>query len=187
LVSWLKKLNRFVYSPVTWWKMSSIRDNELGWGIIGKEFQPEGSIHMQLTRGIGCGMISSWFVSDLMLPRTASSVKHKLEAIGSSSVKKAQEFTQAFAPKASPSLYASYDEVYNDSNVNIVYIGTPHSLHYENALAAIAAGKHVLCEKPLTINAKQAESLIEAAKQKNVYLMEGNCILSDILGDKKRC
>ncbi|KAH8652921.1 hypothetical protein BGZ61DRAFT_487404 [Ilyonectria robusta] len=134
--------------------MSSTSGTELRWGVVG------------------CGMISSWFVSDLMLPRSDSSPRHKLQAVGSSSVEKAREFVQTHAPAVSPSLYPSYDKVFNDANVDIVYIGTPHSCHFENAFAAIQAGKNVLCEKPLTINARQAESLITAAREKNVYLME---------------
>jgi predicted dehydrogenase len=53
-----------------------------------------------------------------------------------------------------------------------VYIGTPHVFHCENALDAIAAGKHVVCEKPIAINARDAKKMMEAAKTKGVYLME---------------
>lgn len=62
--------------------------------------------------------------------------------------------------------------------MDVVYIGTPHALHSKNALDAINAGKHVLCEKPLTINAKETDALIAAAKAKDVYLMEGTISLS---------
>jgi len=54
-----------------------------------------------------------------------------------------------------------------------VYIGTPHVFHLQNALDAIAAGKHVLCEKPMTMNARDTQVLVEAARKKGVYLMEG--------------
>jgi predicted dehydrogenase len=70
-------------------------------------------------------------------------------------------------------VYASYAEVYNDPDVDIVYIGTPHVFHLQNALEAIEAGKHVLCEKPITMNAKDTRVLIEAARKKGVFLMEG--------------
>jgi len=50
--------------------------------------------------------------------------------------------------------------------------GTPHTLHYTNALDAIRAGKHVLCEKPVTLNAAELRSLIAAAKEQNVFFME---------------
>lgn len=56
--------------------------------------------------------------------------------------------------------------------VDIVYIATPHSHHYQNAKLALLAGKHVLCEKPLTVNALQAKKLCEVAAQKGLFLME---------------
>ena len=54
-----------------------------------------------------------------------------------------------------------------------MYIGTPHVFHKESCLAAIAAGKHVLCEKPMAINEKEVNEMIAAAKEKGVFLMEG--------------
>lgn len=59
-----------------------------------------------------------------------------------------------------------------DERIDVVYIGTPHSLHAEAALKAIKAGKHVLCEKPFALNAKQAIEVMEAAEEKNVFIME---------------
>lgn len=55
----------------------------------------------------------------------------------------------------------------------ITCAGTPHSYHKDNALAAIAAGKHVLCEKPMTVTAAETEVMIAAAREKGVFLMEG--------------
>ena len=66
--------------------------------------------------------------------------------------------------------------MYNDPEVDVVYIGTPHAFHLTNALDAINAGKHVLCEKPMTINVKETDILIAAAKKNGVYLMEGGFI-----------
>jgi predicted dehydrogenase len=117
-------------------------------------------------------MITSWFIHDLTLERPGASVKHIVQALGSSSKEKAAKFLEKHAPSASPSLYGSYEEVYNDPNVDVVYIGTPHSLHLKNALDAIAAGKNVLCEKPFTINGKETEQIITAAAAKNVFVME---------------
>ena len=56
--------------------------------------------------------------------------------------------------------------------MDAVYIGTPHTVHYESALAAIRSGKHVLCEKPVTTNAAELRSLLAAAKEHNVFFME---------------
>lgn len=68
--------------------------------------------------------------------------------------------------------FTDYDSLLADENVEAVYIPLPNQLHYEWVMKAIAAGKHVLCEKPLAPTAKQAEELFAAAKEKGVILME---------------
>lgn len=119
-------------------------------------------------------MISSWFVADLALPRPNAKAKHIIQAIGSSSLEKGHDFASKYLKDASvqPSIYASYDEVYADPNVDCVYIGTPHGFHKRDCLAAIAAGKNVLCEKAFTINAREAREVFDAAKKKGVYVAE---------------
>ncbi|KAF4119408.1 Oxidoreductase family, NAD-binding Rossmann fold [Geosmithia morbida] len=122
---------------------------------------------------ITTGMIASWFVTDLLMPRDDAKAKHVIQCIGASSIQKGEDFVAKHmngAPK--PTLYGSYEEVYNDSNVDVVYIGTPHGFHKRDCLNAIAAGKNVLCEKAFTINAKEAREVLEAAKKKGVYLAE---------------
>lgn len=122
---------------------------------------------------IGAGSISSKFVGDLEIDRGADAkATHKITAIGSSSISKAEAFISSNIKNNTPKPYASYDEVFADENVDIVYIGTPHPFHKDIALRAIKAGKHVLCEKPMTLNYKDSKELIEAAKQHKVYLME---------------
>jgi predicted dehydrogenase len=56
--------------------------------------------------------------------------------------------------------------------VDLIYIATPHSHHFQNAMLAFEHGKHVLCEKPVTVNAQQAEILCKTAKEKGLFLME---------------
>lgn len=68
--------------------------------------------------------------------------------------------------------YGSYAELVKDPNVDIIYVATPHSHHFQNAMLALDAGKHVLCEKALTVNAAQAKKLVETAKAKNLFFME---------------
>lgn len=75
-------------------------------------------------------------------------------------------------PGKLPTVYGSYAECYNDPNVDVIYIGTPHAFHKQNCLDAINAGKHVLCEKAFTLNAKEAKEVIDAAQAKGVFLME---------------
>jgi predicted dehydrogenase len=120
----------------------------------------------------GCGQISSWFVGDLVLERANATTEHIVQAIGSSSISKGQNFAAKYCPKATPSVYDSYQGVFDDTNVDIVYIGTPHVFHCQNALDAIAAGKHVLCEKPIAMTSKDAQKMMDAAKAKGVFLME---------------
>ena len=123
---------------------------------------------------VGAGMISSWFVSDLTIARPNAPVKHIVTAVGSSSIEKGEAFVSKHIPnvRPKPSIYADYSSVYNDPNVDVVYIGTPHSFHKRNCLDAIAAGKNVLCEKPFAINAKEAVEVLAAAKTKGVFVME---------------
>ena len=59
-----------------------------------------------------------------------------------------------------------------DPNVDVIYVATPHSHHFQNVMLAFEAGKHVLCEKAFTVNAAQAKILCETAKTKNLFLME---------------
>jgi predicted dehydrogenase len=68
--------------------------------------------------------------------------------------------------------YKSYEELTADTEVDAIYIATPHRFHYENAKLCLAAEKAVLCEKPLTVNAKQADELIKLSQSKHVFLME---------------
>lgn len=118
-------------------------------------------------------MISSWFVSDLCLDRQDASTKHIVQAVGSSSKEKGNAFVEKHCASQKPTVYDSYASVYNDPNTDIIYVGTPHVCHKENTLDAIAAGKHVLCEKPIALNAKDAREMRDAAKAKGVFLMEG--------------
>ncbi len=69
-------------------------------------------------------------------------------------------------------VYPNYRALLEDSNIDAVYIATPHSLHLENTLAAIEAGKSVLCEKPITTNAEDCERILTAARDRSVFVME---------------
>lgn len=93
----------------------------------------------------------------------------KLLAVGSRHRVTADEFAINFdLPRA----YDSYTALVADPDVDIVYVGTPHPLHAENALMCLQAGKHVLCEKPFAMNAAQARAMIDLAREKRLFLME---------------
>ena len=68
--------------------------------------------------------------------------------------------------------YEGYDALLADPAVDVVYVATTHNFHKENVRAALEAGEHVLCEKPMTTNEKDARELFELAKQKNLLLSE---------------
>lgn len=67
----------------------------------------------------------------------------------------------------------SYQDLVADEDVDVVYVATPHALHKEHALLALEAGKPVLCEKPLTLHAADAEELVATAREKRLFFMEG--------------
>src|SRR5262245_40128442 len=118
----------------------------IGWGILGT------------------GKIAQLFASDLACVPDA-----RLIAIGSRSKQNAREFGKKFAV---PNQHGSYQELANDPRVQAVYIATPASAHRENMLLCLNAGKPVLCEKPFTVNAREAEEVIALARRKKVFLME---------------
>ena len=114
---------------------------------------------------MGCGHIANKYANDLPL------TKHgELVAVGSRSKAKAKKFA---AQHGAARAYGSYEELSADPDVDVVYVATPHPYHMENTLLAIRNGKHVLCEKPIAMNAKQTRRMIAAAQKKGVFLMEG--------------
>lgn len=70
-------------------------------------------------------------------------------------------------------VYHTIDEVLEDSNIDIVYIATPHNLHYEQMIKALNAGKHVFVEKSITVNDKQLEEAVSLAQEKGLVIMDG--------------
>lgn len=126
--------------------MSISNEGKLKWGIIGT------------------GMISNKFVADL--GHTSNGVAY---AVGSRNQESADEFAGKYnIPKA----YDSYDKLLQDPEVDVIYVGTPHPLHKINVIDALNAGKHVLCEKPFTMNAAELEEMIAVAREKKLFLME---------------
>jgi predicted dehydrogenase len=113
---------------------------------------------------MGPGRISEQFATDL---RSVEGVE--LVAVGSRSKERAEAFAAKFGAKRA---YGSCEELAADPEVDIVYVGTVHPAHHENMLTLIRGGKAVLCEKPFTMNAKQAEEVIREARERGVFLME---------------
>lgn len=82
---------------------------------------------------------------------------------------RAEEFAKAYGFEKA---YGSYEELVKDSEVELIYIATPHSHHYEHAKLCIEHGKAVLCEKAFTRNAKEAKEILSLAKEKKVFITE---------------
>ncbi len=89
-------------------------------------------------------------------------------AAASKNQTKAEKFVTKWGGKAA----LSYQELAENEEIDIVYVATTHNFHYENAKLALENGKHVLMEKPFTVNAQQARELVEIAKAKKLFLME---------------
>jgi len=92
-----------------------------------------------------------------------------LHAVGSRSVEAAQQFAAEFEV---PHAHASYEALLADPEVDIVYVSTPHPMHAEWAIKAAEAGKHILCEKPMGMNVVEVQTMIDAARKYDVFLME---------------
>lgn len=90
-------------------------------------------------------------------------------AIASRTMDKAKSFAKKYNVEKT---YDSYEKMLSDDNIDIVYVATPHAFHFEQSLAALKRGKHVLCEKAFCINAKQSEILIDYAKENGLFLGE---------------
>lgn len=69
-------------------------------------------------------------------------------------------------------IYTNLEDLYNDRDLEFIYVASPNSLHYQQALGALLAGKHVICEKPFTSTVKELEHLISVAKEKQLFLFE---------------
>ncbi len=113
---------------------------------------------------LGCGHIAKKFATDLRLVKDAS-----LVAVGSRNMAKAEAFAAAFPVDHK---HDSYEALVANPAVDVIYIATPHSLHYENVLLCLQHGKAVLCEKPFAMNSRQTKAMINLAKEKKVFLME---------------
>lgn len=123
---------------------------------------------MALKWGIlSAGKICNDFVNALS---TLSDDDHSVVAVAAQNLQRAEEFAKQFSI---PTAYGNYTDLAKDPNVEVVYVGNLNPQHYEVSLLMLENGKHVLCEKPLCLNEKQAKKLITYAERKKLFLMEG--------------
>lgn len=123
-----------------------MENNKIKWGIVG------------------LGNIAQQFASELQLIDSA-----EVYAVASRSLNRAQDFAKQFQCSKA---YGSYDELFQDENIDILYIATPHDSHAELTIRALQNNKNVLCEKPLALHYKDVEQMIATAKKHNKFFME---------------
>lgn len=112
---------------------------------------------------LGTGWIAQLFTNDLRLNGM------HVQAVGSRSGEAAQSFGSRFEI---PNRHASYEELAADPEVDAIYVATPHTSHAENALLALRHGKHVLVEKPFTLNASQAQEIVSEGEKRGLLVLE---------------
>lgn len=113
---------------------------------------------------LGTGSIAHKFSRALALLDNA-----RLHSVGSRDIEKASSFAAEFGFHKR---FGSYEEFLADPDLEIVYISSPHSLHLEHTLLALHNGKHVICEKPMSINAAEVKEMSDAATTRGLFLME---------------
>src|SRR6202171_4649183 len=113
---------------------------------------------------LGTGGIASTFVTDLRLTDSGVAV-----AVGSRSQGSADRFADEFGIA---NRHASYESLVADPVVEGIFVGKPHPMHHDNAILALRAGKHVLVEKPFTMNAAEAREIVRVAREQKLFAME---------------
>ena len=117
----------------------------------------------------GAGKIAHDFVIAL---KTLPEDEHKVVSVASRSLERASEFADKHKIGKA---YGSYEELAQDANVEVVYVSTIHPQHAWLCKLALNHGKHVLCEKPMTMNLKETKEVFELAKAKGLFIMEVRC------------
>ena len=113
---------------------------------------------------LGPGKIARKFAAGLKDAEGA-----KLVAVGSRSRDRAEAFGEEFGV---PRRHEGYESLAADENVDVIYVATPHPMHRDNTILCLEAGKAVLCEKPFTMNAVEAEAVIRVARLRKLFCME---------------
>ena len=114
---------------------------------------------------LGSGRIANKFAVSMSVAKGAI-----VTAVASRTAGKAREFAGKYGISAH---YDKYEDLVVRDDIDAVYVATTHNFHYENIKLALENGKHVLCEKPLTVNGREAREVINLSRRKRLFLMEG--------------
>lgn len=118
---------------------------------------------------INAAVMGTGRIAEKMAETMKSTRRVRPYAVGSRNLDRAVDFAKKNGFRRA---YGSYEDLLADRKVDLVYVATPHSEHYRNALAALEAGKNVLVEKPICVTEQQAKKLAETAEKKNLFLGE---------------
>lgn len=122
-----------------------------------------------MDKKIKWGIISTGHISNKFAKALAILPQAELVAVASRNESAAQKFAKEHNVSRA---YGTYEELAKDPDIDVVYIGTPHTFHLQNSILCMRNGKSVLCEKALTINAAEAKKMVRIAREENVFLME---------------
>jgi predicted dehydrogenase len=112
---------------------------------------------------------AAWIANERVIPAIHKANNAELIAVASRSQDKADRLAESHGI---PRAYGSYEALLEDQDIDAVYIPLPNHLHKAWSIKAAQAGKHVLCEKPSALNAKEAEEMVAACEAQHVYFME---------------
>ncbi|MVX66511.1 gfo/Idh/MocA family oxidoreductase [Clostridium chromiireducens] len=118
---------------------------------------------------IKMGILGAGDIAKLMAETISKMDNVDTYAIAARDLERAEKFSKEYGFEKA---YGSYEEMLKDESLDLVYIATPHSHHYEHAVMCLNHGKHVLCEKAFTSNAKQAEEVLKLAESKGLLITE---------------
>ena len=123
----------------------------------------------KLATPLRIGVLGAAGIARLFITGVAPSARVKVVAVASRSDVKAQAFASEYGIEKS---YGSYEALLADPDIDAVYVPLPNGLHAQWSIRAAEAGKHILCEKPLAVNAEQARAMFDAARDNSVRLVE---------------
>ncbi|MDA1264453.1 MAG: Gfo/Idh/MocA family oxidoreductase [Planctomycetota bacterium] len=115
------------------------------------------------------GILSTGVIAGKFTEGLRAAEGHEACAVGSRSLASAQAFAERNGIRRA---HATYEDLVADPEVDAIYVATPHTRHMQDTLTCLAGGKPVLCEKPIAVNASQGQRMVDAARERSLFLME---------------
>jgi predicted dehydrogenase len=115
------------------------------------------------------GILGSGWIAEQFIASVRAHTRQDIAAVGSRSQGKAAAFAKKWRIATA---HSSYEALVADASIDVIYVATPHTMHYAHVLLALEAGKHVLVEKPMALDRAQAAEMIARARANNLFLAE---------------